>query len=104
MKILTLCEQGLNRSVVAKYMLQNVGHQVLAAGVLRQDRQTLAMLFAWADLVILMDKRYASRVVDCPKDKLRVWDVGPDRFHWEPDGDLMDLIGHWPIGELMGVA
>src|SRR5258708_29933733 len=80
MRIVTVCEQGLNRSVTAKWVLQFRKHEVIAAGVKNLSPETLAMLYGWADRIILLDARFVDGI---PADKLLVWDVGPDRFHTE---------------------
>lgn len=84
MKIVTVCEQGLNRAVTAKWLLQFRNHEVIAAGLKRLSSDTLQMLFDWADLIVLLDGRYVD---DIPPEKLLVWDVGPDRFehHYNPE-------------------
>ena len=79
MKIVTLCEEGIKRAVAAKWLLQfRPEHQVIAVGVKRLHADTLQMLYDWADLIILLDARYADGI---PPEKLLVWDVGPDVFH-----------------------
>ncbi len=78
MKIVTVCSKGLNRSVTCKWLLQFRGHEVIAAGT-DLEGDTLQMLYAWADQVILMDKALEAEA-DIPGGKLRLWDVGPDRF------------------------
>jgi len=86
LKILTLCELGLNRSVTAKWMLQFRDHQVLAAGTKNLSRDTLKMLYDWADRIILLDKSLEAKA-DVPPSKLTVWDVGSDTYphHFNPD-------------------
>lgn len=86
MKILTVCEQGLNRSVAAKWQLQFHPNEVIAAGLHNLSASSFAMLVAWADRVILLDGRYRNSI-DVPADKLLVWDVGPDTYaqrHFDP--------------------
>jgi hypothetical protein len=83
-KILTVCEEGLNRSVAARWLLQHQGHEVIPIGLNRTTPDTLHMLFDWADRIILLDMRL---VIHAPPAKLIVWDVGPDHYehHYHPD-------------------
>lgn len=80
MKLVTLCSQGLSRSVTAKWLLQFRDHEVLAAGSDSLSQDTLQMLYAWADRVIVLDKALLPDA-EVPASKLLLWDVGPDRFH-----------------------
>jgi hypothetical protein len=84
MKVLTVCEEGLNRSVAARWLLQHQGHEVIPVGLNRHTQDTLDMLYAWAERVVLLDARLRGRV---PVENLVVWDVGPDRYphHYHPD-------------------
>jgi hypothetical protein len=87
-KILTVCEHGLNRSVTAKWMLQYRDHQVIAAGINNLSRATLSMLYDWADRVILLDKSLEARA-DVPPAKLTVWDVGADTYPHHFNAELL---------------
>ncbi len=89
MKILCVCEEGLNRSVTAKWLLQYRDHDVIAVGVKRMSDDTLNMLYRWADLVVLLDRRFLEQM---PTDKTVVWDVGPDVFPRPFNRDLVRLI------------
>jgi hypothetical protein len=82
MRILTLCERGLNRSVTAKYLL-GFDHEVIAAG-LDLAPATLDMLYAWAERIVLLDARFAQGI---PADKLLLCNVGPDHYpyHYNPE-------------------
>ena len=85
MRVLTVCEQGLNRSTTAQWLLQfSPDREVLSAGLKRLSPETLAMLYAWSDRIVLLDGRYRREL---PADKLTVWDVGPDRYphHFNPE-------------------
>lgn len=74
MKVLTICEDGINRSVAARWLLQHEGHEVIAIGYQRHSLATLEMLYDWADLIVVLDAELASFV---PPIKLVVWHVGP---------------------------
>jgi predicted protein tyrosine phosphatase len=84
MKILTVCERGLNRSVTAKYLLQD-DHEVIAAG-LNLAPDTLRMLYDWADRIVLLDARFSEGI---PAGKLVLCDVGPDRYEHHYNRELL---------------
>jgi hypothetical protein len=97
MRLLTVCEEGLNRSVAARWLLQHLGHEVIPVGLNRTTAETLAMLYAWADRVIVLDARLSGQV---PADKLVVWDVGPDRYPHHYDPDLVRQLRAFPTSQL----
>jgi len=85
--VLTVCEQGVNRSTTAQWMLQFApDREVISAGLKRLSPETLGMLYDWADRVVLLDGRYRR---DVPSDKLVLWDVGPDRYPHHFNADLV---------------
>lgn len=91
MKIVTLCEQGVNRSVTAKWLLQfHPGNEVIAAGTGLQP-ETLSMLYDWAERVIVLDRRLIP-LAGVPPEKLVLWDVGPDRFEHHFNKELLGLL------------
>jgi hypothetical protein len=88
LKVVTVCAQGLNRSVVARWLLQHAGHEVIPVGLDRTSAETLAMLYAWADRIVVLDARLCARVeCACECEKMVVWDVGPDVYpqHYHPE-------------------
>jgi hypothetical protein len=86
MRVVTVCEEGLNRSVVARWMLQHQGHEVIPVGLRRTSPDTLAMLFDWADVVLLLDARLRGQL---SVENLIVWDVGPDLFPHHYNAELV---------------
>jgi hypothetical protein len=94
MKLVTVCEEGLNRSVAARWLLQYVGHEVIPVGLNRHSDETLQMLYDWADRVVVLDKRLSARV---PRDKLVLWDVGPDRYPRGFHPELVRRLRLFPI-------
>ena len=77
-RILTVCEEGLNRSVAARWLLQHQGHEVIPVGLNRHSESTLSMLYDWADRVVLLDARLGGHL---PVENLTLWDVGPDSLY-----------------------
>jgi hypothetical protein len=78
--ILVLCHEGSNRSVTIASSLKYAegGQDVLTAGLQTNSRETLAMLFKWADRIILTDS--SQRIPSEWLEKARLWDVGPDTY------------------------
>lgn len=90
MRVLCVCERGLNRSTTAQWALSHEPNtEVLSAGLHTLSEDTLAMLFDWADRIILLDKRYVNSV---PREKLVLWDVGPDRYEHHFNPELVRLV------------
>src|SRR3990167_10002751 len=96
MKILCVCEQGQNRSVVLATILKNRNvkdgqavDDVLAAGYRANKSDTLKMLGEWADKVLVLDQAVLEGVKDLvPNDKVVLIDVGPDRWGYLHHGQL----------------
>lgn len=85
-----MCERGLNRSTTAQWLLQKEPDtEVVSAGLLTLSAETLKMLFEWADRIVLLDGRYAREI---PRDKLVLWDVGPDRYEHHFNSELVFLV------------
>lgn len=87
LKIVTMCQGGQVRSVGLKFRLTyKHGHEVIACGWQSNTPETRAMLFKWADYIIIMQQ---GMDVHIPKEfhttvdgrrKLFCFDVGPDNF------------------------
>ena len=81
MKILILCNHGNVRSVGLKYLIQRLyNHDVLAAGVEENSRETLSMLQHWANYLIFLtpeSKKYFST----EGKKVAYINIGDDVWH-----------------------
>ncbi len=55
-------------------------HETLAAGMVTASRATRAMLYEWADRIILVVPRYAHWIPEEHRGKLRVIDAEGDPF------------------------
>lgn len=89
MKVLNLCSAGIVRSGAFSRRLKERGIDSLQAGVHRNDPETLAHLFRWADRVVLMDSDYKHELPKSVKPKLVIADVGPDIWGTPDDPDLV---------------
>lgn len=86
MKILVMCQGGHVRSVALKYVLTyKYGHEALACGWESNSRETIEMLCAWADAIVIMQADMERHIPAHHHNtgtgrKLFCYDVGPDRF------------------------
>lgn len=86
-KFLCVCQKGCNRSVFMVYRLKRHGHSAVPCGWLTESAETLAMLCAWADVVIVMQAEFKEKVAPEFHGKVVVADVGRDIWgpRWHPD-------------------
>ena len=92
MKILCLCERGNSRSVALAWILKDqMGHDAIAGGMRTMSDRTKRILYKWADKVILVDKTFENEIPEEYRNKLKVWDVGPDRFFRGFELELLNM-------------
>lgn len=95
-KFLCCCSGGKVRSVAAKYIL-NDRHGlkgVLAVGLDKTDADTLAMLFDWADVILVVGEGgLVGKVPAGWQSKVRHLDVGEDTYHNYANGKLNEKLG-----------
>ena len=94
-KVLTVCIQGVSRSVALMWMLKNFyGIDALAVGIKANSLETIQMLFDWADVVIITTKEIGyDELPDEYKKKILLWDVGGDRYFMGYHPDLIKQFG-----------
>jgi hypothetical protein len=80
MKILTVCDQGNNRSVQFAHLLKYWNHDVLPIGLKTNSTQTIYMLCNWAEKIILTESLQIDEVPQEFRDKTVVFNVGPDNY------------------------
>lgn len=81
LKILSLCQWGLVRSVaVRRILIDELGADVIAAGIEKNDEETLKMLGDWADVIFIAAKNLAfspnASVFD--RNKIKLLNIGDD--------------------------
>lgn len=95
-KILTVCHQGLCRSVgmadVLKMHFEPV--DVVPVGI-KSNTTILPILFAWADHIIIMQPHMAEKIPEEFHSKILVCDVGPDRYKNSKNRELIDQVWNW---------
>jgi len=81
-KILCVCEVGSSRSVACAFVLRaKYQADALACGWKFNSEDTLRMLCAWADGIIVMQQRMQQQIPDTFQEKVLVVDVGPDLWY-----------------------
>ena len=102
MKILVLCDQGNNRSVVVAHHLKYWKHDVIPAGLKTNSPETLIMLCVWADRIILTEDTQRAEMdriipfgVEIPPGtagKLQLWNIGPDIYPRPFNKELLAIV------------
>ena len=92
MKIVVLCQKGNMRSVALAWCLKkHLKHEAIATGFTVTSRRTRKMLYEWSDVIICVAGRYSHWVPEEYKHKLKIWDVGTDKWFKGFPNDLMSL-------------
>jgi len=86
MKILVVCDEGNNRSVMVAHQIKYWGHDVIAAGVKRNSAETIEMLSKWADRIITTE----AGQLEGPK--VQLWDIGPDEYPRPFNKELLSIV------------
>ena len=98
-KILCICEGGFTRSVCLAGHLRNRDgtpvHDAIAASWRYNTPETIEMLSAWADLVVVMESYMVEKIPFQHRGKLMVCDVGPDRYGKALHPDLVNKVTLW---------
>ena len=80
-KFLCICQGGNSRSVALAYVLKyGTPHEALSASWEKNTPETLEMLFRWADYIFVLQKQFDQFVPVQWWNKLKVLDVGEDRW------------------------
>ena len=92
MKILCVCSRGNSRSVALAWILKDHLHlDALAMGIDTNSEETKNVLYDWADRIILVDKIFEERIPKEYKTKLKIFDVGGDRFFRGFEPELLQI-------------
>lgn len=96
-KIVTMCRQGLVRSVsltdVLKLHFEPV--DVIPIGYFANSLETKEMLFTWADFIVVMEAHMAKYVPEAFLSKVLVCEVGPDVYGRHNHPALLDKTWRW---------
>ncbi len=81
MRILCICEHGNNRSTnLATRLRYEYYAETIPIGTKRVSNKTMRMLCEWADYIIVVEARLVTDVLSEYKEKLQVWEIGPDTY------------------------
>lgn len=96
-KIITMCRQGLCRSValadVLKLHFEPV--DVVPIGHFGNTKEAQQMLFTWADKIVVMEEHYRAHVPEEFHPKTMVCEVGPDRYGNSKNPELIGMVWRW---------
>lgn len=99
MRIVTVCEQGNNRSVHAAYIMRYKRkvdgggfNDVIPIGIKTSSKELQTMLFDWAEWIILTDATFKNLIDTKYTDKLKIWDVGEDRYFRGFNQELLTIL------------
>jgi galactitol-specific phosphotransferase system IIB component len=94
MKILILCDKGINRSHTLASRLKWVGdgHDILTAGIETNDEDTLLMLQRWADVIIITDPDQEMALTHPYMFKCQLWNIGPDKYPRPYNKELLAIV------------
>lgn len=89
-KILTICEYGNSRSVALSFILKGMGKESIACGMTASSHETFMMLCNWADTIIVTFEPLAKHILPEFHHKLKIWDVGVDKYFMGYAPELLD--------------
>jgi predicted protein tyrosine phosphatase len=80
-KALTICQGGNSRSVALAYVLKyKYGVDALACSWETNTPETIKMLCEWAEAIFVMQPQFIESVPSDSRCKVKVIDVGPDKW------------------------
>lgn len=92
MKILTICDQGNNRSVQFAHLLKyKYKADVLSIGISNTSDETKNMLYQWADFIIVTEESLLYQLPASIRGKTRLWDVGEDKYPRPFNPELLEI-------------
>ena len=100
-KILCVCEGGFTRSVCLAMHLKhtNRGHDALAASWRFNDPETLEILCAWAEMIVIMQPNMILKIPPVHRGKTKCCDVGPDNYGHSLVPELVKKVSDWSRAE-----
>jgi len=92
-KFLTMCQGGNSRAVACAFLLKYKYYKdAIACGWERNSKKTIEMMCTWADIIILMQEEFRKYIPVGHQDKIRVIDVGHDRWASPLHPELLQAI------------
>jgi predicted protein tyrosine phosphatase len=94
LKVLTLCSAGTVRSVGMAHKLKNdYGIDAVPLGHDLNSQETIDKMSDWADVILVMQPKYAAGILKRNAHKVMIADVGPDVWGNPLDRDLQAKVG-----------
>lgn len=91
-RILCVCDEGNNRSVMVAHQLKYLGHDCIPVGVNRNSLSTLHMLSGWADHIITTEPGQSEAIPTDDLAKVQCWDIGPDNYPRPFNKQLLGIV------------
>ena len=93
--VVTVCAGAVCRSVAMALFLKGEGIDALALSFDWNTPATFSMLSKWADRIVVMEAKYAAKIPAKYTGKVRVCDVGPDRWRNPLHEELLGKCHAW---------
>lgn len=95
-KILTVCSAGLVRSVgICDVLKVHFDADAIPVGIDANEKETLEMLYKWADWIVLMMHIWEGRIPLEYRSKIKVCPVGEDTYGNSRNRELIDKVYQW---------
>ena len=95
-KILTVCSAGLVRSVgLADVLKVHFSADAIPVGIDGNTKETLLMMYSWADWIVLMMNVWEDRIPEQYKSKVMICEVGTDTYGSSRNRELIDKVYSW---------
>jgi predicted protein tyrosine phosphatase len=93
MKVLTICSAGTVRSVAMAHRLKHdYGIDAVPLGHDLNSQDTIDKMSDWADLILVMQPKYAEGILKRNAHKVVVADVGMDRWANPLNPELQEMV------------
>jgi predicted protein tyrosine phosphatase len=80
-RVICVCQGGNSRSVACAYVLKyEFGIDALACSWEKNSPETMALLFRWATIIIVMQAEFKPKIPARFHGKVLIIDVGPDKW------------------------
>ena len=93
--MLTVCAGAVCRSVAMALILKGEGMDAVALSFDWNTDMTFRWLSRWADRIVVMEPKYATKILERYRTKIRVCDVGPDIWRNPLKDELLGKCDAW---------
>ena len=104
-KVLAICQAGTIRSGALSHLLKYAyGVDALSASAEETPDTTMSILADWADYIVLLEPHFAVRIPPEFHAKVRVFDVGPDRWSNPLHPELLAIVKRQNFAKPLAIA